>query len=207
MLHAAVTFLFFPVILYEYVWGIADIVQNFFSNFLKPPYSLGHSVYLYSYLFFAHSVIIWDVPNSVRRFFFFLMFSVFLTRFRAARQRRWTCDPPSTSLGRPVSLGPVLYKVVSLCCALFLYLKGIRCAGRSGSLQPGWRSREPDLLRLSSLSLLQSICNHFMSWNSIFLNVDDYVWGHGSLFNTWRNSKYRGTMYHTVARFGLFLFV
>lgn len=115
--------------------------------------------------------------------------------------------PPSTSLGRPVSLGPVLYKVVSLCCALFLYLKGIRCAGRSGSLQPGWRSREPDLLRLSSLSLLQSICNHFMSWNSIFLNVDDYVWGHGSLFNTWRNSKYRGTMYHTVARFGLFLFV
>lgn len=122
MLHAAVTFLVFPVILYECVWGIADIVQNFFSNFLKPPYSLGHSVYLYSYLFFAHSVIviIWDVPNSVRRFF--MLSSVFLTRCRAARQQRWTCDPSQHQSGTPCeSWSCFVQSCVTLLCFIFIF--------------------------------------------------------------------------------------
>lgn len=141
MLHTAV--MFFLVTLYECVWGLADIVQNFifFSNFLKPPYSLqSFSVFIFVSSLFFPPVLLFEVFPTLSGIFFccLLCFSdVFPSWTPAAVNPR---TPPSTSLGRPVSLGPVLYKVVSLCCALFLYaqhMKRIRCASRSGSLQLG----------------------------------------------------------------------
>lgn len=78
---------------------------------------------------------------------------------------------------RPAS---VLYKGVSRCCALFFYAQHMKCI-HVPAARPV-RPRDPELPRLSSLSVHQSICNHFMTWISIFLNLDDYVWSHGSHF-------------------------
>lgn len=142
MLHAAVTFCF-PC---SFVWMCLRHRRHctkfylFYSNFLKPPYSLwSFSVFIFISSFLSYIVIIWGVPSSVKHFLCCLLcFSdVFPSCLPAPVN---LCTPPSTSLGRPASLGPVFYKVVSFCCALFLYaqhMKGIRCASRSGSLQFG----------------------------------------------------------------------
>lgn len=124
MLHAAVTFLVFPVILYECAWGIADIVQNFFSNFLKPPYSLGHSMYLYSYLFFCPQCYYLRCSQLCQALFlfFFMLSSVFLTRFRAAHQQRWTCDPSQHQSGTPCeSWSCFVQSSVTLLCFIFIF--------------------------------------------------------------------------------------
>lgn len=118
--------------------------------------------------------------------FSYVVSCVFPTCCRAARQRQWALAPLQHQSGTPCeSRSCFLQSCVTLLCFIFICPTYKPHPLRQQIWVPAaglaW-SGEPDLLRPSSLSLLQSVCNHFVTWNSIFLNVDDYVWGHGSHF-------------------------
>lgn len=131
-----VSFRFAPpdplVILYECVWGIADIVQNFifFSRFLNPPSSPGPSVVFILVSPFFSAVLLFEVlpaafrlGRSVRRFTAVsvlfctevcrLVVLYFYTPDIWKRQIRFPAALASVFPGNPVCRG----------CLPFLYIK------------------------------------------------------------------------------------